>query len=595
MARRPRDYQVEAARWALERGRAVVCMPTGTGKTLVAALWIRWLLEAGRARRVLVLEPTRFLVEQVARFLREEGLDAAPVHGSLPRGVRVENARRARVVVATPEIVAAEMELFSGLGFDAVVVDECHHTTGQDAYRVVLESLPFRWRLGLTAYVPPSRRATIEADIGEIRCWSWSDPRLARYIPEWAAEIYEAPFNEAEERLYRLIERRWEEAGGERGARTLLGNALRWLARDGALALRETVERSERLRRLLEGEPLELLYSPRVRPLHKLEALERALRDHEGFRKAIVFVERVAVAERVAERFAELEPVLVLGRRRVDPREALERARRRETRLIVATSAGEEGIDLPEADLLVVWSNVASPLRFIQRLGRMLRAAPEARGSGPRTAVFLVTPETVDVDSLVDALLEARRAGVHVPVEPGTVEYLWSLSRRRRFLEALEERPMPLDLLARAVGAPREKTEEAVRWLLERGLAVYIYHPALGRVYAASSAVEKLRRLHPEAFQPDLGVRLTWTLYVDGRRVRSVRDVDRARAEARLRAEMERLGGFSRLHASGTVEAGRGLLRLARLSYSFRVDTLDKLRLVLDNAYTRDVLLSPVR
>ena len=590
MPRRPRDYQLEAAKWALEKRAAVVCMPTGTGKTLIAALWIRWLLERGLARRVLVLEPTRFLVEQNARFLREEGLSAAPVHGSLPPATRRRNVE-ATVVVATPEIVVAEEELFRGQGFDAVVVDECHHTTGQDAYKKVMQGMTFKWRLGLTAYVPPSRRREIEELIGEIRCWSWSDPRLARYIPRWWAEAYEAPFNEAEARLYRLIEERWE-AARSRGERSLLGNALRWLARDGALALRESVEHSGRLRRLLEGEPLELLNSPMVRPLHKLPALERVLRDHEGFTKAIVFVERVAVAEALARHFQGLGPVLVLGRRRVDPREAVERARRPETRLVIATSAGEEGIDLPETDLLVIWSNVASPLRFIQRLGRVLRAAPGAAEGPPRSVVFIATPDTVDMDSLVDALLEARRAGVHVNIEPGVVEYLWSLSRRRRFLEALEERPLPLDVLAKAVGAPLEKTREAVEWLLRRGLAVYIHHPGLGRVYAASSTLHRLYELHPEALRPDPGLEARVAAYSDGSRAASTRGT-RAVVEERLRRAMERVGGFTRITVTAEVEAAPGLLRLARLTYSYLVDTVEKLRLVLDNAYTREVLASP--
>ncbi|BES81609.1 DEAD/DEAH box helicase [Pyrodictium abyssi] len=582
MARlKPRDYQREAAEWALREGAAVVCMPTGTGKTLVAVLWIEELLRSGRARRVLVLEPTRFLVEQSARFLQSQGLDAAPVHGSLSRGER-SRGWRSRVVVATPEIVVAEWREFLSQGFDAVVVDECHHTTGQDAYMKVMKGYRFRWRLGLTAYVPPSRRREIEELIGRIRCWGWDDPRLSRYLPGWEAEVYEAPLNDAEARLYMLLEEAWDQATG--GSRSLLGNAIRWLVRDGALALMESLERSQKLRSLVPREALSLLYSGGVRPAHKLGALERVLRDHEGFDKAIVFIDRVVVAEYVAEKLAGYNPVLVLGRRRIDPREALDRARRPGTRLIVSTSAGEEGIDLPEASLLVVWSHTASPLRFIQRLGRVLRATDSAR-QRPRWVVFIATPDTVDVDSLVDGLLEARRAGVYVNIDPGVVEYIWSFSRRRRVLEAVEEQPAPLDVVARALGMPLPRAREALEWLQARGLAVYIY-THLGRVYAARTALQKLYTLYREALEPDRELEARITVYGEnGQRLAGLRGV-RDAVEARLARLLKRSGAFTRIVFTVQVPVGRGLVRLARLAYSYRVDTVDVLRLVLDNAYS---------
>ena len=574
---RPRDYQVEAARWALERGRAVVCMPTGTGKTVVAGLWIRWLLESGRIRRVLVLEPTRFMVEQASWFLRERmGLDARPVHGGLPPGLRRRGLEEARVVVATPEIVVAEMERFRRAGFDAVVVDECHHTSGLDSYRIVMEELPFRYRLGLSAFIPPSRLPLIRRLIGEERCWGWGDPGLAKYIPKWAAEVYEAPLNEWEHRLYAEIEALWERVHGRE--RVILGNALRWLARDGALALRESYEKGGLLHRLLR--PLEdLLYHPRVRPAHKFEALVRALADHEPG-KAIVFVDRVAIAEYIARRLGG-ETVLILGRGRVDPREALERARGR-ARIIVSTSAGEEGIDLPEADLVVSWSHTASPLRFVQRLGRMLRAVEDA-GRRQKYAVYIATPDTVDMDSLIDGLMMAQKHGIYVGLEPSVLERLLGLSRRRRILELIEENPAPLDVVARALGAPRERVEASLRWLLRHGYAVYIYTP-IGRVYASAGAIGKLYDTYRESLTPKPGVEATVSYEAAGERGRRIRGDYGRVLEGLLRA-LDTRGPLERV--SFTVFSWEGgLVRMHRYTYSFLVDSRDKVRLVADNAFS---------
>ncbi len=581
MRLKPRDYQREAAEWALRRRRAVIQMPTGSGKTLIAVMWIRGLRERGKARRFLVLEPTRFLVEQNARFMRSQGLDASPVHGSLPKSLR-ESGWRSEVVVATPEVVVADWEKFSSQGFDAVVVDECHHTTGQDAYRRVISEASFEYSLGLTAYVPPSRRREIERLLGEIREWGWDDPRISRYLPEWEAEVYEAPLNPAEERLYSRLEDLWERVRGS--DRALVGNAIRWFVRDGAAALRESVERGGRLRELIPSGVVELLFSREVRPAHKLETLRRVLADHEGFEKSIVFVERVGVAELIHEEMADYNPVLILGRRRIDPKEALRRARLRESRLLVSTSAGEEGIDLPAADLLVVWSNVASPLRFIQRLGRVLRAATGQRWR-PRWVVYVVTPDTVDVDSLLDGLMEARRAGVTLNVDPSVVEYLWSLSRRRRYLELLEV-PMPPDVLARASGAPEERVREALRWLGERGLVVYIHTP-MGRIYSSRGAIDRLREEYGRYLRPDPGAEGKVIAYLGDESVSARGDVERVCR--RLLPRLRSWGRFDRLRASIRVRED-GLERLVNLSYSFRIEDPQVLRLVLDNAFCREAL-----
>ena len=581
----PRDYQVEAAKWAIERRRAVVCMPTGTGKTVVAGLWIKHLLEKGLARKILFLEPTRFLVEQAAKFLREKmGLDARPLHGSLPGPARRE-AWSARIVVATPEIIVAEWDEFSRHVFDALVVDECHHTSGQDPYVTVVRGADYQYRLGLTALVPRSRRREIEESIGEIRCWGWDNPSIAPYIPEWALEVYEAPLNRWEKRLYEELENRWARATGR--DKVLLGNAIRWLARDGALALRDTAAKKNKLSSLLQ--PLHsLLWAEGVRPAHKLPALQRILLDHEGFSKAIVFIDRVVVAEYVAQRLGDYNPVLLLGRRRADPRRVLEAARRPETRLIISTSAGEEGIDLPEADLVVSWSNTASPLRFVQRLGRILRATRRHRGGGgggaQKYAVFIATPDTIDVDSLLDGLYEAEKAGVYVSIEPEVVEYLSQLSKRRRVLEVLYERPMPPDMAAQALGAPRERVEAALRWLARRGYVAYIY-THLGKTYGPSDRVDLFYKYYPDYLAPSPTVKATITARLPGGEEKTARNASYHRALRWLEKLLDRHGALEGVRAAVFLEE-RGLIVQKNRFYAYRVASRELVKLVADNAYS---------
>ena len=46
--------------------------PHRHGKTLVALLWLKSLLEAGQVKKALILEPTRLLVNQASRIPRQK-------------------------------------------------------------------------------------------------------------------------------------------------------------------------------------------------------------------------------------------------------------------------------------------------------------------------------------------------------------------------------------------------------------------------------------------------------------------------------------------------------------------------------------------
>lgn len=433
-----RPYQRNALNVALSNEGVVLALPTGTGKTLVACAWACELLNQRAAKRILVLEPSRFLVEQnCAYFSKHTDIPTSKVYGTTPPEERVAVWRNQtyRAIVTTAQTALNDIDL---LDFDAVIVDECHHTTGEHVYHQLLRwdlftPLLFQHRLGLSATIPERLRYHVETSIGPVHSWRWTDPEIVPYVPPWYWEVYDTELKGEERRIVDVLEHIQRESSGSE--RWLASIALRMFVRDGALALEDTGKRGGRLARLLgfsyqmtfddlnnnvestnRGWSIvaELLESKQCRRLHKLEQLRTVLASHD-FDKAVVFVDRVVIARALEEEFAQLDPVLLLGRLHGGAeaqKMALEEIRRPETKLLVSTSAGEEGLDVPEVDMVVTWSNTANPVRFIQRMGRSMRAAKTSEGRRPKVNVFLATPDTPDYDSLYQGIVRAEAAGL---------------------------------------------------------------------------------------------------------------------------------------------------------------------------------------
>ncbi|MFH1447581.1 MAG: DEAD/DEAH box helicase [Candidatus Micrarchaeota archaeon] len=133
----PRDYQRAIAAKALERNTLVV-LPTGLGKTLIAALVLQDSLKRGE--RVVVLAPTKPLAEQHMKTLLEimelEQEEITLITGGTVAEKRTVLWENARVALATPQTLENDLKRkrmrLDGVGL--VVFDEAHRCVGKYAY-----------------------------------------------------------------------------------------------------------------------------------------------------------------------------------------------------------------------------------------------------------------------------------------------------------------------------------------------------------------------------------------------------------------------------------------------------------------------------
>src|SRR5262245_15816854 len=151
--REPRPYQAEAIEaWRKARGRGVVVLPTGAGKSHVAVLAID-----DKRRSALVVAPTLDLVRQWYDLLRISFGGPVGVVGGGEHDVQA-------LTVTTYDSAFLHMEHL-GDRFGMIVFDECHHLPS-GSFALSARSCLAPYRLGLTA--TPERSDGREVDLDQL-------------------------------------------------------------------------------------------------------------------------------------------------------------------------------------------------------------------------------------------------------------------------------------------------------------------------------------------------------------------------------------------------------------------------------------------
>ena len=134
----------------------------------------------------------------------------------------------------------------------------------------------------------------------------------------------------------------------------------------------------------------------------KMDALRKILKDMpKEDTRIIIFANYRDTGERIVNAISDVEGIRAFrfvgqasrsgdkGMNQKEQKEAIEAFRRGDYNVMVATSVAEEGLDIPDTDLVIFYEPVASEIRTIQRRGRTGRKR-EGR------VIFLMTRKTRD-------------------------------------------------------------------------------------------------------------------------------------------------------------------------------------------------------
>lgn len=514
-----REYQSSLAMEALE-GNSLVVLATGLGKTPVLLLLALAKYAEGK---ILVMAPTRALVEQHARFFRS--MLAVPdeevgfVHGLVPDADRAQIYARAKVIAATPQTIRADMEEGFAQKLALVCFDEAHRAVGGYAYCDVAAQLRAAGSpaliLGLTA-TPGSDEQTVHAirrnlGIVKVLARARTDPDVAPYVKPIAEEVIPVPLDpqmkDALKILHKMAQVLYDEvnekarpslwrdrvgggtaksdiirrskrisaqitasknvrtAGGPplpRGAYVvvrdlaaivMLRHAIEMAESQGAFVLWDYLNSIEKkptkaatmiratdgykkLMRLLpatgfgtgvEGAPV----SSKVSKIREL--VEESLMTSPDS-KILIFSNYRATVETIYDALrrpgpAPIRPARFVGQadgrvnrgmKQSAQRKAVDMLRSGEANVLISTSVGEEGIDIPGVDLCIFHEPVPSAVRHVQRKGRT--------GRFDAGRCIILKSEGVDEASLA----ASRRS------QKGMEEVLTSPTRQTALVEATD-------------------------------------------------------------------------------------------------------------------------------------------------------------
>ena len=443
-----REYQISLASEAKTQNSLIV-LPTGLGKTTVALQVILEILSQ-RKGGVLFLAPTRVLVNQHFEFLKEHVLldDIGIVTGEdlLPKRKR---SWINSIVCATPEITRNDLlrDVVPHEQFSLVIFDEAHRAVGDYAYTSIAKSFSNNVLfLAMTATLPSDKKKADEIvkslKIQSVLQKTDESPDVKPYIKETSTEwinielppdmvaiqkCLKLALNERYEQLRRngiqlsienkslsalLRVRQYVLTQNRRSAKPLftairITYALNILEAHGITSFLKFCERTSKkkgagIKELFEIDPnftraIQLSKIAQSKGLEhskipKLLDIVSSVTD-----KVLIFTsyrDSVNVINEKLNSIGIKSEILIgkageTGLKQKKQVETVQRFRDGETKVLVATRVGEEGLDISQVNLVVFYDNVPSSIRFIQRRGRTGR-----KTSG--RLVVLIAKDTID-------------------------------------------------------------------------------------------------------------------------------------------------------------------------------------------------------
>ena len=353
LAIEPRPYQEDAlTAWLAQGSAGVVVLPTGAGKTFVAAMAV---VETGLW--TLAVVPTIDLLQQWRTALATAlslNIDDIGTFGGGEKELKP-------ITIITYDSAALYPRELSRFGL--LIFDECHHLPAP-TYRLIAESAFSPLRLGLSATPERSDMAHVELDelIGpEVYRRSPAELTEGRYLAQYQEKIIDIALSGEDE--IRYAEQRRIYSSFLRRRRIVIRSPEDFQQKLIFLSARDPEARTAMLawreaRQIAMNAPA------------KYSEIERLLHKHAAD-QVLLFSEYNPVVDQISRRFCL--PSITYKTPTEERRTILDRFRTGQYTKLVTGRVLNEGVDVPDCRVAIIVSGNSTKREYIQRLGRILR------------------------------------------------------------------------------------------------------------------------------------------------------------------------------------------------------------------------------
>ena len=365
---KPFEFQTEALKAWQPTKKGIAVLPTGTGKSYLAAL----IMERVQ-RSTLILAPTIDLILQWHRNLEDWFQCPIGLLGGGSYDVQ-------EITVSTYDSARIQAENL-GNRFCFMIFDECHHLPSP-AYSEMAQAYIAPYRLGLTATpnIELDRHNTLQELIGPIVYSQQIKQLSGQFLSPYTVEAIEVELTKAERESYeyhREIYLSYRDRVPQ-----LFGRKNSW--ERFVMYCYRTPEGRNAMRSFAIQKQISLSAEG------KMKALADILIRHKDSR-ILVFTNDNKTAYYISSLF--LLPLITHETKAKERKKILENFRTGDWPFLVNSRVLNEGVDVPEANIAVVISGTATVREHVQRLGRILR-----KQTGKTAILYeIVTADTGEV------------------------------------------------------------------------------------------------------------------------------------------------------------------------------------------------------
>ncbi len=340
-----REYQEEAIKkWIENNYRGVVALPTGSGKTVIGIKSIE-----------IVKVPTlivTFTKDQMLQW-RDSLMKFLDLRPEI--GLYYSNEKKIKPITITTYQTAYKHMAELGSKFDLLIVDEAHHLPAEKFKQIALFSIASK-RLGLSAtpFREDGKHDELFQYLGGLVYFSSTEDLVKRnYLAPYRIVQIKVELKPAEKQKYLDLLKRFKQLAKNRKVSELLT-----LLKKGDQEASEALKIYNEMRKIVNMSE------------SKIDVIKDILEKEKG-KKILIFTQYVDQAKEIARRYNTL---LLTGETSDKERKAiLDTFKKMSAGVLVLTTVGDEGLDIPDASVGVLVAGTGSKRQFIQRLGRLLR------------------------------------------------------------------------------------------------------------------------------------------------------------------------------------------------------------------------------